>query len=263
MSVIKDFLEMPNDSTKKTIIVATLLCLVCSVLVSGAAVALKPVQEANKALDKKRNILQIAGLMEEGKTVEEMFAQVEPKVVELATGEYVTDIDPETYDARAAAIDPAQNVVLSKEDDIASIKRHARYATVYLVRDAENNVEKIILPVSGYGLWSTLYGFMSLQSDANTITGFGFYEHAETPGLGGEVDNPSWKAQWQGKKLFGPQGDFSLEVVKSASPDSDYQVDALSGATLTGNGVENLVRFWAGENGFGPYLQKVRSGEKS
>lgn len=263
MSIISDFLEMPNDSTKKTIIVATLLCLVCSVLVSGAAVALKPIQDANKALDKKRNILQIAGLAEEGRTIDEQFAQVEPKVVDLATGEYLDDIDPATFDARAAAVDPQQNVVLSKEQDIASIKRRAKYATVYLVRDAADNVEKIILPVSGYGLWSTLHGFMSLSSDANTITGFGFYEHAETPGLGGEVDNPNWKAQWQGKKLFDQQGEFALDIVKSAVPDSDHQIDALSGATLTGNGVENLVRFWAGENGFGPYLQKVRSGGKS
>ena len=263
MSFIRDFLEMPNDSTKKTVIVATALCLVCSVLVSGAAVMLKPIQDANKALDKKQNILQIAGLMEEGKTVEELFGKVEAKVVDLATGEYATDIDPETFDARAASADPKMNVVLSKADDIASIKRRAKYATVYLVRGADGNVEKIILPVHGYGLWSTLYGFMSLANDANTLTGFGFYEHAETPGLGGEVDNPKWKALWEGKQLFNDQGDFALDIVKSSVPDNNHQVDALSGATLTSNGVENLVRFWAGENGFGPYLQKMRSGGKS
>ena len=181
MSIVRDFLDMPNDSTQKTIIVATLLCLVCSVLVSGAAVMLKPIQEQNKALDKKKNILQIAGLMEEGKTVEELFDQVEARVVELESGNYAKDVDPNTFDARAAAVDPSQNVVLTKEQDIASIKRRAKYATVYLVRGAKDKVEKIILPVSGYGLWSTLHGFMSLSSDANTITGFGFYEHAETP----------------------------------------------------------------------------------
>ena len=260
MSMIRDFLDMPNDSTQKTVIVATLLCFVCSILVSGAAVLLKPIQDENKALDKKRNILQIAGLMQEGKTVDELFGQVEAKVVELETGKYANDIDPATFDARAAAVDPTQNVVLSKEQDIASIKRRAKYATVYLVRDAQDKVEKIILPVSGYGLWSTLHGFMSLSSDANTITGFGFYEHAETPGLGGEVDNPKWKALWEGKKVFDEQGNIALDVVKSTVPDNNYQIDALSGATLTSNGVKNLVHFWAGENGFGPYLQQARSG---
>lgn len=258
--MIRRFLDMPNDSMQKTIFVATVLCLVCSILVSGAAVALKPIQDANKALDKKRNILQIAGLVQEGKTVDEMFEQVEPKVVDLATGEYVTDIDPATFDARAAAVDPTQNVVLTKEQDIASIKRRAKYATVYLVRDAKSQVEKIILPVSGYGLWSTLHGFISLSNDVNTITGFGFYEHAETPGLGGEVDNPKWKALWSGKQLFDEEGNIALDIVKSSTPDNLYQIDALSGATLTSNGVENLVHYWVGENGFGPYLQKARSG---
>lgn len=260
MSFIRRFLDMPNDSTQKTIIVATLLCLVCSVLVSGAAVALKPIQDANKALDKKRNILQIAGLMEEGKSVDELFGQIDSKVVNLATGDYVADIDPATFDARAAAVDPKQNVVLTKEQDIASIKRRAKYATVYLVRDPKGAVQKIILPVSGYGLWSTLYGFLSLDKDANTITGFGFYEHAETPGLGGEVDNPNWKALWTGKQLFDEQGNIGLDIVKSAVPDHQFQVDGLSGATLTSNGVENLVHYWVGEHGFGPYLQKARSG---
>lgn len=260
MSIIRDFLDMPNDSTQKTVIVATLLCLVCSILVSGAAVALKPIQEQNKALDKKKNILQIAGLMEEGKTVDELFGQVEPRVVNLETGNYAKDIDPNTFDARAAAVDPSQNVVLTKEQDIASIKRRAKYATVYLVRDAKDKVEKIILPVSGYGLWSTLHGFMSLSSDANTVTGFGFYEHAETPGLGGEVDNPKWKALWEGKQVFDADGNIALSVVKSANPDSQYEVDALSGATLTSNGVHNLVQYWAGAHGFGPYLEKARSG---
>ena len=260
MSMIRDFLDMPNDSTQKTVIVATLLCLVCSVLVSGAAVALKPIQDANKALDKKKNILQIAGLMEEGKTVDELFGQVEARVVDLESGNYAKDVDPTTFDARAASVDPAQNVVLTKEQDIASIKRRAKYATVYLVRGVKDKVEKIILPVSGYGLWSTLHGFMALSNDANTVTGFGFYEHAETPGLGGEVDNPKWKALWQGKQVFDEQGSIAIDVVKSAKPDSKYQVDALSGATLTSNGVKNLVHYWAGEHGFGPYLQKARSG---
>lgn len=258
--MIRRFLDMPNDSTQKTVVVATLLCLACSVLVSGAAVALKPIQDANKEQDKKQNILVIAGLMESGKTVDELFANVEAKIVDLETGDYVADIDPATFDARAAAVDPKQNVVLTKEQDIASVKRRAKYATVYMVRDAQNQVKKIVLPISGYGLWSTLYGFMSLEGDGNTLTGFGFYEHAETPGLGGEVDNPNWRKQWEGKKLFDEQGDFALEVVKSAKPDSPYEVDALSGATLTSDGVENLVRFWAGEDAFGPYLEKARSG---
>lgn len=264
MSAISEVLALPNDSRKKTFIVAFVLCLICSIAVSSAAVLLKPVQDKNKQLDKQRNIVAIADLAKDGMSVDEAFQQVEAKVVDLQTGEYVDDIDPKTYDARAAAVDPKQNVVLTKEQDIASIRRRAKYATVYLVKDAQGQLEKIILPISGYGLWSTLHGFLALQGDANTVVGLGFYEHAETPGLGGEVDNPNWKAQWVGKKIFDEQGEIAIRVTKSPVAESDpravYDIDALSGATLTSNGVNNLVHFWVGPDGFGPYLQKIRQG---
>lgn len=264
MSAIRKFLDMPNDNYKKTVVVALLLCFVCSIAVATAAVVLKPIQTANKLLDKKSNIIQIANLQEEGQTVEEIFQRIEAKVVDLQTGEYVDNINPATYDARAAAVDPQQNVVLKPSEDTASIKRHAQYATVYLVKSAQGEVQKIILPVYGYGLWSTLYGFIALQGDINTIVGLGFYEHAETPGLGGEVDNPNWKSQWVGKKVYDSEGDVEISVVKNAATEGEkakYQVDAISGATLTSNGVDNLLHFWLGEKGFGPYLQKLRQGE--
>ena len=262
-SMVNNFLALPNDSKVKTIGVALLLCLVCSIAVSTAAVALKPVQEANKQLDKKRNILQIAGLEKPGQSIDEAFKQVEAKVVDLQTGQYVDGIDPNTFDARAASVDPKQNLVLSREQDIASIKRRAQYATVYLVKDPQGQVQKVILPIYGYGLWSTLYGFLALQADANTVVGLGFYEHAETPGLGGEVDNPAWKAKWPGKQVFNADGQVAIRVMKGAAPDGDpkalHEVDALSGATLTSRGVDNLIHFWLGENGFGPYLQQFRT----
>lgn len=261
--MFRKFLAMPNDSTQKTMMVALLLCLVCSIAVSGAAVILKPIQEENKALDKKRNILQIAGLMQPDKSVDELFQQIESRVVNLQSGEYDSAIDANSFDARAASIDPQRNLVLNKEQDIASIKRRAQHATVYLVKNPQGQVEKLILPVHGYGLWSTLYGFIALEPDANTIVGFGFYEHAETPGLGGEVDNPNWKALWQGKQVFDASGQIAIQVTKAAATEGElakHQVDAISGATLTSIGVENLVRFWLGENGFGPYLQKFRNG---
>lgn len=265
MTSLKAILALPNDSRKKTFVVAFVLCLICSIAVSTAAVMLKPVQEKNKQKDKQQNIVAIADLAQPGMSVDEAFKQVEAKVVDLQTGEYVEEgIDPKTYDARAASVDPKQNVVLTKDQDIASIKRRAKYATVYLVKDEQGKLQKVILPVYGYGLWSTLYGFLALQGDVNTVVGLGFYEHAETPGLGGEVDNPAWKAQWVGKKIFDDQGDIAVRVTKAPVAESDpravYDIDALSGATLTSNGVNNLVHFWVGPDGFGPYLQKLRQG---
>lgn len=263
-----------NDSTGKTLLVAAALCVFCSIFVSFAAVSLKPEQIANKQADKNRSILAAAGLLEPGKKIDELFKRVEVKIVNLETGEYLTEANAETdwekaivanpvsYDQRKAAKIPEQNEVLEPSEDIASIKRQPKYATVYLAKDEQGEVETIVLPVSGYGLWSTLHGFLALKTDLNTVVGLGFYEHAETPGLGGEVDNPAWKAVWPGKKVFNENGDVVIELVKGSvdpgSPKVEHQVDGLAGATLTSRGVTNLVQYWLGDNGFGPFLAKLK-----
>jgi Na+-transporting NADH:ubiquinone oxidoreductase subunit C len=251
-------LALSNDDPKKIVGVAVALCLVCSVLVSAAAIGLRSKQEANKQLEKQRNILQVAGLFDPDLSVDEIFTQrIEPRIVDLETGAFSDDVDVATYDAKIAARDPEQSKALPPEEDIASIKRKADYATIYLVKNADGeDYETVIIPVHGYGLWSTLYGFLALKPDGDEIVGLQFYEHAETPGLGGEVDNPNWRAKWPGKELFGENGDVAIEIVKSGAA-GDYQVDGLAGATLTSNGVHNLVRYWAGENGFGPFLKKL------
>ncbi len=252
-----------NDSIKKILTVAVLLCVVCAVFVSTAAVMLKPAQEANKSLDRKRNILAAAGLLEADASVEEQFARVTSRVVDLRSGEFADDIDPANYDQRKAAKDPAMSEKLTPEDDLAKIGRRENYAVVYLV-EHEGELDKVILPVHGYGLWSTLYGFLALESDGNTVAGLGFYEHGETPGLGGEVDNPNWKRLWPGKKVY-RDGDVAIGLVKGAvdhnSANAPWQVDGLSGATLTSKGVTNLVHFWLGEDGYAPFLNKLKSGE--
>ncbi len=251
-----------KDSFGRTLLVAFLLCVVCSIIVSGAAVSLRPLQEANKDLDRKRNILLAAGLYDENLTVDEQFGAIKTRIVDLDTGKFV-DIDPASFDQRKAAKDPGLSKALG-EEDIAKISRRENKAFVYLV-ETDGNFEKVILPIHGYGLWSTLYGFMALESDLNTVAGLGFYEHGETPGLGGEVDNPGWKASWLGKQVYGEQGGVKLALLKGAvdrsHPNARYQIDGLSGATLTGRGVTNIVAFWLGENGFKPFLENFKSGD--
>lgn len=259
-----------KDSVQKTFIVAFLLCLVCSIIVSTAAVMLKPAQIANKAKDFKINILKAGGLYDQGiadgKSINEMFQTVTTKIVNLDTGEYSDEIDPETYDQRKASKDPSLSKDLEPENDIAKINRREQYSEVYIVNEGDQ-IKKIILPIKGYGLWSTLYGFISLESDLNTVSGITFYEHAETPGLGGEIDNPNWKAQWQGKKVYqgGVGEDVAITVLKgkvdSNTPNQEYKIDGLSGATLTGRGVDNLVKFWMGDMGYSKYLNNLKSGE--
>ncbi|MBL4611230.1 Na(+)-translocating NADH-quinone reductase subunit C [Halopseudomonas sp.] len=253
-----------RESVSRTIMVALLVCLVCSVVVSVAAVALKPVQITNQLLDKKRNILSIAGLLEEGVSVDEQFKKVTARLVDLRTGEFTDAMDPLTYDQQKASKEPALSQQLEGPEDIASIRRRAHYATVYMVED-EEGIETVILPIHGYGLWSTLYGFIALEGDLETVVGLGFYQHAETPGLGGEVDNPNWKQQWTGKVVYDEQDDVAIQVIKgSVDPgmkDAEHKIDGLAGATLTSRGVEKLVQFWMGENGFRPFLDKLSAGE--
>ncbi|MGB1438513.1 MAG: Na(+)-translocating NADH-quinone reductase subunit C [Luminiphilus sp.] len=253
-----------KESLGGIVSVALALCVVCSIVVSAAAVVLKPAQEVNKTRDLKRNILMAAGLYDAGLTIEEQFQRVDSRVVDISTGEYATDIDAAGFDQRAAAKDPATSVALDSDADIANIIRQSRYAMVYLVNDEAGDLSKVILPVHGYGLWSTLYGFVALESDGNTIAGLGFYEHKETPGLGGEVDNPRWKDLWKGKQVY-RDGAVAISVVKGSvdqgSDAANWQVDGLSGATLTSRGVSNLVQYWLGEDGFEPYLRNLREGD--
>ena len=251
-----------QDSIQKTLTVALLLCFVCSVIVSAAAVILRPMQESNKALDKKKNILLAAGLYQESVSVDEQFSAIQTRIVDLSTGLFVDVGDVDAFDQRKSAKDPATSQALSSDADIAKISRRENQAVVYIV-ESNDTFDKIILPVHGYGLWSTLYGFVALESDLNTIAGLGFYDHAETPGLGGEVDNPRWKAFWPGKQVY-KDGEVAIEVVKGAviagSDRANYQVDGLSGATLTSRGVSNLLTFWLGENGFQAFLSNLKSG---
>jgi len=266
---------MPRDSVTQTFKIALLLCVVCSILVSSFAVGLRPLQEANRALEMKKNILSAAGLFDPQKhqdeDVSQLFGQVEIKLVDLSTGEYTTVL--ENYDQRKASRDPELSDTIPSDRDPATLKRREKYSFVYLVKMSDSTLDQIVLPIRGYGLWSTLWGFLTIdaatleQEAAETIIrGLTFYEHKETPGLGGEVDNPNWKAKWNGrentKKIFDAEWNVLIEVIKgSVSPNDsarEYKVDGLSGATITSRGVTKMLRYWLGDDGFGPFLQMLQ-----
>ncbi len=256
-------LVLSNDSLEKTIAVALALCLVCAVLVSLATVALRPLQSYNKALDMKKNILDVAGLLQDNTDIDQAFKErIESKIVDLKTGEYIDSINADDYDQRKAAKDPAQNELIPVDKDIASIRMKAKYTKIYLVKKGDQ-LQSIILPINGYGLWSTMYGFLALEPDAQTVQSINLYDQAETPGLGGEVVNPVWRALWKGKKVYSDKGDVALTLVKGGvdetRADAVYKVDGLAGATLTSRGVSNLIQYWMGAEGFATYLNKIRT----
>jgi len=248
------------------------VALIGSVLVAGSAVLLRPWQIANKEAERQENfaelvrqspgiaelVRQLPGIAENKTAPEEI--EVVARVVDLETGDYVPSLEPRLYDQRRAARDPELRVEVPPELDVAGLKVRARYAVVYLVRQAEET-RLVILPVRGRGYGSMLYGYLALAGDTNTVVGLSFYEHAETPGLGALVDSPSWKAQWRGKTVRDQGGVLRLGVgtgrISTDSPEAPYQVDGLTGATWTANGVTHLLHYWLGDHGFGPYLRKI------
>ena len=255
---------MQRNGTLYTIIFTTAVCGICSVLVSSAAVGLRSRQQANQVLDRRKQVLAVAGLAKAGTgmaaaQINQTFEEsIKPRVINLQTGEYDDSADPTKFNQREAAADPTRSRTAPTNQ--SGIMRLPNQALIYhVVR--EGKVEQIILPVEGTGLWSKLYGYLALDTDTNTVRGITFYEHGETPGLGGEIENPRWQGLWPGRKVYSDKWVPAIKVLKGTAgpPETDpHQVDGLSGATLTSRGVERLINFWLGDDGFGPYLRRVR-----
>jgi Na+-transporting NADH:ubiquinone oxidoreductase subunit C len=258
---------MASNSTGYTIGFAALVCVICGVGVASAAVALRERQDEKKALDQQKQVLSVAGLLQAGQQVsaqevKDLFAKnIKPEVIDLKSGKPAKGVDAAGFDQRRAQKDPATSRVAP--DNAAKVLRLPNNALVYHVVKG-GKTDMLILPIEGYGLWSTLYGYLALDDDANTVKGITFYQHAETPGLGGEVDNPKWKGLWPGRKIYDDKGQPALSVIKgqAGAPAADpYKVDGLSGATITSNGVSNTIKFWFGPDGFGPYLKQFKQSQ--
>jgi len=260
-----------RDSLGYTLGVAAVLCVVCSLAVSTAAVSLRGRQEANVKLDQQKNILDATGLAigEYGvqakdltaNEIETLNAYVSARLVDLQTGEYVDDKQGlEKYSLVEEAANTATSIPIENPVFNPGEPRRPKVMKVYFVKKpGTEKILQVVLPVYGKGLWGTLYGYLALRSDLETIQGLTFYQHKETPGLGGEVDNPRWKAMWDGKKLYDSSGTPAAMVFKGPAPKGDaYAVDGLSGATITSRGVTNLIRYWASDDGYGTYLGKLK-----
>ena len=252
-------------SVRYIILFSLAICGVCAVFVSSLAVSLADLQDANKLIDRRKNVLMAAGDVQPGEKitdekVNELFGQYRAKVIDLDTGEEVEGIDPNTFDQQKAKKDPERSE--KAPTNRSSIQRVPNNVLVYEKLDDAGNVDLVVLPIEGYGLWTTLYGFLALDNDTRTIQGLAYYEHGETPGLGGEVDNPRWRALWPGRQAYDDGWDVAIEVIKGpAGPveEDPYRVDGLAGATITARGVTNMLDFWLGENGFKPYLEYLRN----
>ncbi|MBW2229152.1 MAG: Na(+)-translocating NADH-quinone reductase subunit C [Deltaproteobacteria bacterium] len=258
---------MQQHSTGYIIGFSAAICVVCALFVAGSAVSLKERQERNALIDKQTNVLAVAGLIADGQKlsseeVEQIFSEsIQARVIDMATGDENASIASDSFDQRRAAKDPAMST--PAPSNRSKVLRIPNQGLIYEVRK-DGRLDAVIIPIEGMGLWSILYGYIALAPDATTIRGITYYEQKETAGLGGEVENPSWKAKWVGRRAFDERGNVKIEVKKGIAgpPDLDpYRVDGLAGATLTSRGVTNMLRFWLGDDGFGPYLAKLRDSQ--
>ena len=244
-----------KESLGKTVGIVVAVCLVCSIVVSVAAVGLRSLQQTNAALDKKSNILNAAGLYEMGMSnsaIESTYSErVEQRYVNLDDGTFVEAPKPDYAMYKAAK--ETQSSTNATHNNVA-FQRRPNVESVYLVRDDAGDVSRIILPVHGSGLWDLMYGSLAVDADGQTVRELIYYQQKETPGLGGEVQNPAWQDKWDGKELY-ENGEVAIRVVKNANPSNPHTIDALSGATLTSNGVENTIRYCVCEQGFGQFLK--------
>ncbi|MBU2882547.1 Na(+)-translocating NADH-quinone reductase subunit C [Psychrosphaera sp. B3R10] len=247
-----------KETFGKTVGFVFAVCIVCAALVSVSAVQLKPRQVANKLLDKQTLVLEAAGLQDKaaGNIVATYNKYVEARMIDLETGKFVEG-NPDLFEERRNARDPKKSEKLA--NDPAGINRQANEAVIYLVHDDAGKVASIVLPIVGSGLWDLMYGYVGLEADLNTVKNVVYSDHKETPGLGAEVMNPKWKALWPGKRIYNGKGEPVVNLVKGGADANDvHGVDALSGATLTSNGVTRTLQFWFGEQGYKPFIAANR-----
>lgn len=256
------------NSTRYTVLFAAVVSVVCAALVSAAAVTLQPRQKVNARLYMEKNVLVAAGLVEPGasvdrRQVERFFERdIRARIVDFATGELLPAdrVDARSYDQRAARNDPNASRVAPPNS--AGIGRIPNHGVVYFVLK-DGRVDQLVIAVEGLGMWGTIYGFLSLDRDTNTVRGLTYYEHKETPGLGGEIGNPAWQALWRGRKAFDRNWRAGITVIKgqAGAPEVDpLRVDGLSGATVTSAAVTRLMQFWLSDDGYGKFLRRFREG---
>lgn len=256
-----------QESAPRSLLILLTVALVCSVLVSVSTVLLRPIQAQNELIETHRHIALLSGLLDgeaapDDQRVLKAVEQLDVRVVNLNTGRFEEDVSPEAIDARRAVGNPDQSVAIPADADPARLGRRAIHEVVYLVW-SEAGLARVIVPVHGEGMWSTIYGYLALEVDLNTIAAVTFHEQNETAGLGDQIQDPDWLARWTDRRLFDPNGGFRFRIAQGTvdddTPAAAYEVDGLSGATVTTNAVTALVNFWFSPEGYGRLLDELKN----
>lgn len=231
------------NSNGFTLVFAAFSCILAGALLAGASQGLKDLQDTNIQLDKQRSVLSSAGLIDETATAEDIgnwFSGENPLVknyiIDTKTGRKDTTITTETFDKKP--------------------KSYRKQGKEMVFECTKQGQESLVLPITAKGLWGPMHGYLAVGKTGNDVLGLVFFDHKETPGLGGEVNAPYWKDQFTikgGKKLLKTEGDFSADgfrgitvlkgkkVVDIPAEEQAYHVDGISGATITSNGVTEVL----------------------
>ena len=226
------------------------ICVVISAALAVTANILKPTQDAAAEFDRRKNVMIAAGLVANDDLrpraeLEELYKdRVEEVVVDTETGKVAEGRTVADVGAMKSAVDKL------------------RYRVVAIGKTADGKPESYVVPISGKGLWSTIHGYLALERDLVHVRGVTFYKHGETPGLGGECENPVWCAQWKGKSILDEQHKLVGVIVKKGRVDATipadklHKVDGLSGSTITSNGITRFVK--ADLTAFEKFLASLR-----
>lgn len=254
MNPIRRLLERPNSDPVKSIGMAATVAACCALIVSVTAVALRPKIEDNRLAARAG---QMSAMLEGVPGIAELLhgGGIETFVVDLDAGR-ISDRDPATFDQNAAAADPDRSIALSPATDLAAISRRENEALVWMVRD-KGEVKLLVLPVRGSGYQSTIRAYLALEGDLNTVAAFTVYEQGETPGLGSRVAEAEFSRGWAGKRIA---EDGTIMIDASAGASGPYEVEMISGASVTTYGTVDMVHFWLGQHGFGPFIENLREG---
>jgi Na+-transporting NADH:ubiquinone oxidoreductase subunit C len=269
---------LDKNSNSFTLTFAVIVCVVFAAALASTYNGLKSTIDANAEFDKKKNVLLAMGFAEKGaqmsrKELERIYAErVEGTVLEVKRAEVPVEVkeDGERKTVQVEKVvdlvetdhDVAELVQLRHDENRKPEAERTEYAAIYRGTTDDGSTVWAI-PISGYGLWSTLYGFLALEGDLDTVRGITFYKHGETPGLGGEVDNPAWQRSWEGKTILDEKGHVVGVIVKKGVVDpkiafeKEHMVDGLSGATITSNGVTKFVKHDL--ETYEPYFAKHRT----
>ncbi len=232
----QSFLGLPNPHPAKTIGIALLVALACSFAVALTAINLQPLADANRLRESAASLVALVDALG--------VDMPRARLVDLASGDY-------------AAQDPQTSTALDTERDLAGLGEVETVAEVYELID-DGRLVLLVLPVRGAGYQSVLKGYLALRGDLDTIAALTFHEQNETPGMGAKIADPAWQALWTGKRIADADGTIRIRAVRGEGR-GVHEIDGISGATRTLNGINNLLQFWLGPDGYGPYLARLEA----